>query len=149
MKCNTDFRERFWSKVQVTPTCWNWIAPPDGKGYGRLQVNGHAYELAHRIAWQLHHRERIPKGMHIDHLCRNRLCVNPAHLEVVTLKENILRGMGIAAVNAQKRFCIRGHEFNSENTFLNISKRRNGAVMRGCRICRNANQNTRRRERGR
>lgn len=71
----------------------------------------------------------IPEGMVLDHLCRNRACINPDHLEPVTQRENILRGEGVAAKNAQKTHCKHGHQFTKENTYLYQGKRL-------CRECR-------------
>ncbi len=70
--------------------------------------------------------------MTLDHLCRNKACVNPEHLEPVTQKENVLRGVGPTAINAKKTHCIRGHEFNEQNTIFH--PRTN---YRTCRVCKN------------
>lgn len=94
--------------------CWEWPGVVNSAGYGVMQVNGKS-KRAHR---ELYERVigPIPKGMVLDHLCRNRKCANPWHLEPVSLEENILRGTGLPAENARKTHCIRGHEFTSENT---------------------------------
>ncbi|MEU5322933.1 HNH endonuclease signature motif containing protein [Streptomyces sp. NPDC021056] len=85
--------------------------------------------LAHRYAWELL-REPIPAGLVIDHLCRNRRCVNPGHLEVVTLAENTRRGFGISTFNALKTHCPQGHPYSVENTYIHP---RNSARI--CRAC--------------
>ena len=69
----------------------------------------------------------VERAMTLDHICRNRLCVNPAHLEIVSVKENVLRGVGISAENSRKTHCIDGHEFNEENTLV---------LKDGSRVCR-------------
>jgi hypothetical protein len=104
--------------------CWPWpmfVAP---NGYGRAARN----EQAHRWVYE-RLRGPIPEGMTIDHLCRNRSCVNPWHLEPVTMRENTLRGTSISAINAAKTKCKRGHPFDSGNTRIN----RDGS--RACRTC--------------
>lgn len=83
---------------------------------------------AHRRAYELR-VGAIPAGKHLDHLCRVRNCVNPAHLEPVTNRQNALRGTGPSAVNAEKTHCSRGHEFNAENT----RRERDGG--RACKVC--------------
>lgn len=86
--------------------CFLWLGY-SVSGYGVLRVDGRMVG-AHRIAYELANGP-IPDGMVIDHLCRVRCCVNPAHMEVVTRGENVLRGIGTAATNARKTHCKRGH----------------------------------------
>src|ERR1035437_6893898 len=101
---------RFWAKVDKTEDCWNWTAHTDGMGYGQLAKPGQhgGLVVAHRFAYELLVGP-IPEGLQLDHLCRNRACVNPDHLEPVTRRVNILRGVGFGAVNAKKTECPRGH----------------------------------------
>ena len=84
--------------------------------------------LAHRVAFEAY-RHPIPEGLTIDHLCRVPACINPDHLEPVTLRINILRGVGPTAVHAAQTHCYQGHEFTNENTF----RTKNGG--RVCRMC--------------
>lgn len=104
-------RDRFMAHVarpeDAHVKCWEWQGAKDGTGYGKLW-DGKRLSPAHRVAYELFVGP-IPSGLQIDHLCRNRACVNPAHLEPVTCRENILRGVGLSAVNAKKTQCLRGH----------------------------------------
>lgn len=115
--------ERFWSKVKKTKSCWNWIGAKDSDGYGQFK---HKKQFkAHRFAYELI-KGKISKGLQIDHLCRNRKCVNPDHLEAVTPLENQLRGI---SKNRNKTHCKQGHPFDVINTYF----RKNG--RRQCRMC--------------
>src|SRR5688572_13326968 len=109
--------ERFHDRYVVEPDgCWQWTGSFMPNGYGRLIVKRHTV-LAHRFAYELLVGP-IPAGLQIDHLCRNRACVNPAHLEPVTIKQNLLRSpITNAARNAAKTRCLHGHEFTAANTY--------------------------------
>lgn len=121
--------ERFWTKVdrRGPDECWPWLDSTAPRGYGRFW-DGHRQQQAHRAAYELLVGP-IPDGLQIDHLCRNRGCVNPAHLEPVTQRENVLRGIGPTANNAGKTHCKRGHEYTPENTGWQQE-------TRFCRTCR-------------
>lgn len=125
--------ERFWTFVSKGEGCWEWtghIIPTTG--YGQWSYGGRPSKksLAHRYSYQIM-RGEIPARLQLDHLCRNRRCVNPDHLEAVTQRVNILRGNGASARNARKTHCIRGHAFDAANTYLTP-----GTGHRQCRACR-------------
>lgn len=128
---------RFAEKVEKTETCWNWTGAIQAPGYGRFKGNDRL-ELAHRWSYE-HHVGPIPEGMTIDHLCLNKRCVNPAHLEVVTRAENGLR----ANRNAGKTHCDQGHEFTPDNIYRSPSR----PHVRCCRACRKIDSATRSRRR--
>jgi hypothetical protein len=131
-----DDRRRILSKVTVTETgCWEWGGYLDEKGYGRLVVKKR-FRTAHSVLWVLE-RGPVPEGLELDHLCRNRACVNPDHLEPVTHRENMLRGAGPIAENAAKTHCKYGHPFDEENTIL----RPNRPGTRECRACHRRDRN--------
>lgn len=99
--------------------CWLWSAAiaQSGYGYAHTPKDGRLgkSQYAHRISYWAF-RGEVPEGLQLDHLCRNRACVNPDHLEPVTARVNNLRGVGAAARNARKTVCSNGHPFNAENT---------------------------------
>ena len=107
--------------------CWLLESAPNSNGYGRIQIDG-VRGLAHRVMYE-HHVGTVPEGLDLDHLCRNRECCNPSHLEPVTRRENLMRGETIPAMHAAKTHCKRGHEFSPENTYV----RKNGT--RWCKRC--------------
>jgi hypothetical protein len=108
-----NIEERFWTKVRKTDTCWVWTAGKNQDGYGRFQV-GRKPTSAHRVAYELSVGP-IPDGLQLDHLCRVRDCVNPAHLEPVTQQENIRRGKSLTVAHAAATHCPQGHEYNAQN----------------------------------
>jgi hypothetical protein len=122
-------RRRFFAKLEVGGEggCWVWCGCTTREGYGQFRFAGQTV-CAHRFAFGLL-RGPIPVDREIDHLCRNRACVNPAHLEVVTQRENNRRSLSPAGRNGRKTHCARGHPFDAANT----SPVRGG--KRACRAC--------------
>jgi hypothetical protein len=134
-----DPSSRFWDKVDKNGSipacrpelgqCWEWTARTVN-GYGSFVPCAGRSVLAHRYVYELA-GVTIPDSLEPDHLCRNRPCVRITHLELVTHRENILRGESPPAINARKTHCSRGHLFDSENTYV---EKKNG--WRQCRECR-------------
>ena len=122
------FKERLFNKIRKKPGCWEWKAHISQAGYGQLKGRGKKVVYAHRAVYEMLVGP-IPKGLTIDHLCRNRACVNPNHMEPVTSVENVMRGQGPFAVNARKTHCKRGHEFTGDNTY----RSRKGRECRKCK----------------
>ena len=122
----------FWAKVEKTEGCWIWRSYVRRDGYGNFNGDRAYSRLAHRVALRLSGAD-VPRDRQVDHLCRNRLCVRPDHLEVVDRRTNILRGNSPAARAALKVKCVRGHPFNESNT-MRVAKGRR------CRICDNERQ---------
>lgn len=127
-------RERFIANTRDAESgCIEWTGGLNGVGYGQFYAgktssNRTGKTYAHRWSYE-QYVGPIPEGMHIDHLCRNRKCVNPAHLEPVTPGENVLRGNGRSATNARKTHCPSGHKYAGSNLYMTPSGQRK------CREC--------------
>lgn len=123
---------RFLSKVNKTSTCWQWNGATS-LSYGMFRYEGRMQQ-AHRVAYQLF-RGDIPEGLHLDHLCLNKGCVNPDHLEVVTNQQNLLR------YHRSKTHCRKGHEYIESNIYWcnyknHVSKSNPTGLTRMCKRCR-------------
>lgn len=140
------FRESY--AIDAETGCWVWMrARLVGYcgGYGQFYIRSRPH-LAHRWAYEKLVGP-IPEGLELDHLCRNRACVNPCHLEPVTHRENVLRGEAPAAIHARKTHCKNGHELTGDNIYVYSYPRHNITRTRQCKTC--ARANARRRDRAR
>lgn len=121
--------ERFWAKVEMRGECWEWVAGKVGTGYGHFAQGGpDKMIMAHRWSFEAMVAE-IPEGLELDHLCRNKACVNPEHLEPVTHAVNIERNPN--AINktcADVTECPQGHKYDEQNTRIYKGHR-------NCRAC--------------
>src|SRR5262249_296575 len=141
--------ERFWARVDDgggPGGCWPWQGGRTGAGYGALYLGHVGWRgiliSAHPFPYELHYRGPIPSDLTVDHLCRVRHCVNPRHLELVSLGENVLRGEAPPAQHARALACLRGHVFDPANTY------RMPRGGRACRLCqRTRNRDYARRQR--
>lgn len=122
-------REQLWRLVSPEPNtgCWLWTGTTNALGYGRVTMAGQSM-AAHRASF-VAFRGPIPAGLELDHLCRNPSCVNPAHLEPVTHRTNILRSNAPPAAAAVAIACPAGHPYDERNTH------RNHLGHRRCRAC--------------
>ena len=140
---------RFWAKVKLGPVpahrpdlgpCWEWTAYRDDKGYGIFRWEGHTHR-AHRVAYQVLVGP-LPEGLESDHLCRNRPCVRPFHIELVTHRVNLRRGDGAIvnrALQLAKTHCPQGHPLSGDNLYLYRFRPKDvvgDGMGRHCKACR-------------
>lgn len=131
------FDQRFWPKIDKNGPvpaqaphlgpCWMWLAARDRFGYGCTSLGRGRSRRAHRVIYEWLVGP-IPDGLTLDHLCRNKSCVNPSHLEPVTMAENNRRSNNFAGVNSRKTHCPKGHDYAT-----NTIRRSNG--KRECKAC--------------
>jgi hypothetical protein len=126
---NEPVEDRFWRRVQKTDTCWLWLGARWGTGgYGVLRINRKGIPI-HRVSWFIHKGEWPDPDLTLDHLCMNKLCVNPDHLEQVTRVENVRRASEALGIRQYATHCVNGHEFTPENTHIRSTG------TRRCRAC--------------
>lgn len=129
--------ERFWRYVEKTDGCWNWTGYLNPHGYGRLNIRKGVDKLAHRVSLAIHRGLELDGWQYgdlvVDHMCRNRACVNPDHLRLVTQRVNATENaVGPAARNIVKTHCPKGHAYDESNTIRVLSR---GIPSRQCRTC--------------
>lgn len=122
--------QRFWQGVRKSDYCWEWSGARSSGGYGRVPSGGRDALYAHRFAYELLVGP-IPEGLQIDHLCRNRACCNPIHLEPVTPAENVRRGAA-GRLRVPTTHCPHGHPMTESNVYLS---KHGGYTSRICRVC--------------
>lgn len=135
-----EYAPRFWARVDKTGGCWEWRGYRNTQGYGAFPFKhpelGWVLVLAYRLSYLLTNGP-VRDGLELDHVCRNRGCCNPAHLEPVTHRENLVRGHPFGAQHSLTTHCPQGHEYAGDNLSLHRKKNRQGKdyVSRECRAC--------------
>lgn len=136
---SVEFQRKFWARIDIRGrgNCWLWLASTNN-GYGRFWIDNQHMAYAHRIAYELVVGP-IPSGMDLDHVkargCRSRACCNPAHLEIVTRRENLIRGNHPNMIAARENRCRKGHPFAGSNVRYYMPKRPGAVIVRYCRAC--------------
>lgn len=121
--------DKYRTRINISPDgCWLWIGNKNNNGYGLTIINKKVRRV-HRVTYELLVGP-IPEGLVIDHLCRVRNCCNPAHLEPVPQRTNMLRGVSPLAEKATWTHCVNGHEFTPETTYIHPKR-----GTRNCRTC--------------
>lgn len=108
--------------------CWMWTGSVNTKGYAHMKISGKVWAVVHRVMYE-YAKGPVPAGLQLDHLCRNKPCVNPDHLEAVTARENMHRGMAPSIRAHLSGICKRGHQ-------LSEGYRRKTDGGMSCRECR-------------
>jgi hypothetical protein len=132
----TDPFSRMTDKFTIGDGCWEWTGAKTGAGYGKI-LTFRSIQVAHRVLYELLVGP-VPDGMELDHLCQNKSCVNPGHLEPVTHRENIRRGPG----HGKETHCPKGHPYSPENTYTYLYA---GSWHRYCKACQTVRNQERRR----
>lgn len=128
LELRAELMDRLFAKVDASGDCWEWTAFRTDDGYGRFQLANRANRPAHRVVYELLVGP-IPAGLQLDHLCRNRGCVKPDHLEPVTKLVNGRRGFGPTARHGRSTTCPRGHLYDA------LRKNGRGTIARRCTQC--------------
>ncbi len=120
---------RFWEKTEQQGDCVVWMGAKSAYGHGQFGISQPGKtRYVHRIVYEAVNGP-VPDGLELDHLCRTPACINPAHLEAVTHRENVLRGEGLAAQQVKRTHCPQGHPYSAKNTY------RDKKNKRYCRTC--------------
>lgn len=127
-------KERLMAKLKDVNGCWEWQGYIHTSGYGRYYKSHGKTFLVHREMYK-YVKGEIPEDLVIDHLCRNRKCANPDHMEVVTRGENVLRGTAPSAQHAKVTHCPQGHPYSGTNLAHSLNQK-TGNLARVCKACR-------------
>ena len=124
--------ERLWESVDACGVCWEWNGSKQAGGYGQISRGHTETLLVHRLSWEILVGP-IPDGLQLDHLCRNKTCVNPDHLEPVTFQENLRRGAPINAELLRRRtHCVHGHPLSGDNIRIRSNRGKRERVCKEC-----------------